>query len=332
MTGVPSWLQMIDVPMTATLGSVNVYLIRGPEGIGLVDTGLNDATSEQALTAALKQAGIRMEDVESVVCTHHHVDHSGLGKRFQEAGATVWMSPVEAACLAEFYDHPERDHDRAALFGRHGLPEALVNHVKMVFGFFRNLGARFQPTLLPEDGRPLMLGGIDFEVIPLPGHTAGHIGLFQPDAKVVMAGDVIIANKATQIDQMSPIAASRDLFGDYLSTLDRLTGLGTVSVYPGHGSTKSDIKTAALKVKSHLYQRMERVREELGHRPQSVYELAEQLMTQGTSRSERTLPRWMQVSQTLAYLNYLTNRGAAERMETETGIRFVSGDSQPRTV
>ncbi|GAA3322326.1 hypothetical protein GCM10020331_041760 [Ectobacillus funiculus] len=44
----------------------------------LVDTGTNTAEARLALQAGLGELGYRLSDIETVIITHHHVDHSGL--------------------------------------------------------------------------------------------------------------------------------------------------------------------------------------------------------------------------------------------------------------
>ena len=165
--------------MPATLGSVNVYLIVGPKGRALVDTGLDDRASREELARLLQQYGMTFGDIDVVVCTHHHVDHAGLGRTFQKAGAEVKMSKKDAELLTAFFSHPERDVETASFSGRHELPKELTAHIKTMFPFLRKLAEPFVPEVGLEEGERLELGGIPFEVLRTPGHTPGHISLWQ---------------------------------------------------------------------------------------------------------------------------------------------------------
>ena len=59
------------------IGSVNTWLLRG-DPLTLVDTGPRRTRRFSALEAGLATRGLRVEDIELVIVTHHHLDHSGL--------------------------------------------------------------------------------------------------------------------------------------------------------------------------------------------------------------------------------------------------------------
>ena len=57
--------------------SVNIWLLRG-DPLTLIDTGPRTDEALMALEAGLGREGLRIEDIELVIPTHHHLDHSGL--------------------------------------------------------------------------------------------------------------------------------------------------------------------------------------------------------------------------------------------------------------
>ena len=59
------------------IGSVNIWLLRG-DPLTLIDTGPRSDEALIALEAGLRREGLRVEDIELVIPTHHHLDHSGL--------------------------------------------------------------------------------------------------------------------------------------------------------------------------------------------------------------------------------------------------------------
>src|SRR3954467_5107370 len=82
------------LPTPFPVGDVNVYLIKG-DRLTLVDTGPNTAESWEALKLQLKELKLEPRDIEQVILTHHHPDHSGLLDRF---------SPT-----LEVYGHPHNE-------------------------------------------------------------------------------------------------------------------------------------------------------------------------------------------------------------------------------
>ncbi|GAB3594952.1 MBL fold metallo-hydrolase [Angustibacter peucedani] len=74
---------------------VRAFLVPGPTGLVLVDTGMD--ASGSALDAALAAAGAAWSDVTDVVVSHHHPDHTGAldHVRRQAPRATVHAHPLD---------------------------------------------------------------------------------------------------------------------------------------------------------------------------------------------------------------------------------------------
>src|SRR5687768_975717 len=86
----------IPVPLPH-IGSVNVWLLRG-EPLTLVDTGPRDDQALSVLEAGLAGTGLRLEDIELVLLTHHHVDHAGLAATIAgRSGARIGAYELSAA-------------------------------------------------------------------------------------------------------------------------------------------------------------------------------------------------------------------------------------------
>ncbi|CAN5542799.1 hypothetical protein BH24ACT24_BH24ACT24_00390 [soil metagenome] len=95
----------------------------------LVDTGLEEPSAPAQLERALHQAGLRLEHVRLLVCTHAYADHYGLaGPVVEAAGCELWMHPnhghaTRAAQAPERAGAPARG--RAPLRRARGCPAAL---------------------------------------------------------------------------------------------------------------------------------------------------------------------------------------------------------------
>src|SRR5436190_8322106 len=71
------------------VGSVNAWLLRG-DRLTLVDAGPRNDEALAALERGLREHGVRLEDIELVIGTHHHLDHVGLIATVQRrSGADV---------------------------------------------------------------------------------------------------------------------------------------------------------------------------------------------------------------------------------------------------
>src|SRR4249920_1991731 len=71
------------------LGGVNVWLLRG-DPLTLVDAGPATEEAVASLEDQLRAHGVAVEDIEQVMITHHHLDHSGLATAIkQRTGAQI---------------------------------------------------------------------------------------------------------------------------------------------------------------------------------------------------------------------------------------------------
>jgi glyoxylase-like metal-dependent hydrolase (beta-lactamase superfamily II) len=317
MTRLPPWLAVLDLPMPATLGHVNCYLVCGPSGAALVDSGMNDASSRGVLTRALGEQGLSLADLDTAICTHHHQDHCGLGATLIEAGVQVLMSAADADSLILFQEHPEVDARRATFYGRHPVPEEFARRVTAVFPFFRNLGQRFEPSAAVEDGQLLDLGGVPFEVLITPGHTRGHVCLLQREAGVLLTGDHVIAADATHVSMREEVLGT-DPLGGFIGSLERVRDLGPLTAFPGHGPPIADVSVRADQLVRHHRARIEQVARALGDEPRGAFDLSGEVL----GPRPKVFMRWLAMSQILAYLEHLVHRGRAATVEIDGGLGY----------
>ncbi len=89
------------IPGAEHLGFCNAYLI-GPEPWLLVDTGMTTEESVAAFDAGMKEAGVPVEEIDSVLITHHHPDHYGMSRPIRErSGAKVMIHRRDVEMMYE---------------------------------------------------------------------------------------------------------------------------------------------------------------------------------------------------------------------------------------
>lgn len=323
MTKIPPWITQIRLPMPATLGTVNAFLIRGPEGYGLIDTGMKDASSRAELEKQLAELGLTLGDIGEVVFTHHHADHAGLGKTLGEKGAVTMMSQADAESLDLFFSKPEIDPLRANFYGRHEVPDEFSSRVTPMFPFFRGMSEWVRPDKFLEDGETIELAGRRFEVVFTPGHTGGHLSL-RHELGIVFTGDCVTPSDATHIS-MRPEAIGTNPLKKFFCSLARLAEFQGDVALPGHGNPIDDLANKARKIKQHHQIRLKKVEEALTATPQAAYAVSEIAM----GARPKVFARWLAMSQCLAYLEYLVNQGVAIEEITGSGIGYRLSADKP---
>jgi len=173
----------------------------------LVETGNGDKFSpklkeiyginhDRGITDALREAGLTPDDIDFVVMTHMHFDHSGGATRHSTSGsglAPVFRRARHVVQRREWEDatHPH-DRNRASYLQENITPLGESGLLQLV------------------DGEAEIVPGV--RVIPTPGHTAGHqsvlIGQWDPGApKALFLGDVV----PTAVHTKLPWVMSYDL-------------------------------------------------------------------------------------------------------------------------
>lgn len=314
------------------LGHVNMYALMDDEGATVVDPGLPGPATWRAIQDRLKQAGLKVKDVHTVIVTHSHPDHFGGAARFaKEAGAQVIAHADFRFGVLESSDEAEvsvddlsgQDDDEAhrkivrgwnhktPWGGEHPKPGF---RTRMKWRAARWMGSTFVPTVtkaVRQDDR-LRLAGREWFVTHTPGHTEDHICLHCPEEKLFLAGDHVLP---TITPHISGLAISKDPLDNFFDSLDLVGNLPEVEMaLPAHGHPFGDLKGRTQAIKEHHYDRLDtvkRIGRELG--PATVQAFSEKLFK----------PRsWggMAESETFAHLEHLRIAGNAEFHRDEAGL------------
>lgn len=160
-----------------TLGDfINSYAFVDDDGsVTLVDCGLKRAPAK--IVSALASIGKHPRDVQRIVLTHAHFDHSGGAARMVDETAAVGVDV----------------HADDAEYVRTGtrVPGDMASTAGRIFA--RAPWGDFQATPVSAelaDGQVLDVAG-GLRILHTPGHTPGHISLLHPGSGVLITGDSI---------------------------------------------------------------------------------------------------------------------------------------------
>jgi glyoxylase-like metal-dependent hydrolase (beta-lactamase superfamily II) len=163
------------------------YLLTGEDRTILVDTGLA-GTPEEVILPYLENIGLTIEDVDEVIISHADVDHCGGNRVLKEMRPRLRFSCGEPdryliednrVMLSELYSWSE--------------PYGFGPHEETKIWILKELGGNVPIDTGLRGGETLRLGsGQRFEVLHLPGHTAGHLGLWQPETGAAIIIDAVL--------------------------------------------------------------------------------------------------------------------------------------------
>jgi glyoxylase-like metal-dependent hydrolase (beta-lactamase superfamily II) len=286
---------------------VNAFAIAAGSGVVLVDTGLDEPGALGQLERALDQAGLRLEHVRLLACTHAHSDHYGLaGPILRQAGCELWMHPNHGHMTRAAAD-PERMLERRIEVARQsGVPADTLARYESER---RGQGIGVAEVVLPD--RDLVAGarvetdlGV-WEVHETPGHAPSHVVLHQPDRGLLLSGDHILGRVSLYYDY----GYTPDPAGEFLNSLDVVDRLDVQLVLAGHGRPRRDASALVAANRREVHERIARVREALARGPRTPFEIVPALM--GDAPSQMMLG-WG-LSEVLCYLRHLELRGEAFR-------------------
>ncbi len=204
----------------------NVYVIGDPSShdLSLVDAGLTG--KEDYKTRAVRDLGVELSHVRRVIMTHTHFDHIGCLPEILNMlpEAELWVHVNEAEPL-------ERGDERTV----YGM-EMLQGMCQSQFGIEPGTFSLKVDRKL-QGGEILEIGGMSWQVLHVPGHSAGSIALYQSQDRILIPGDVIYADYAIGRFDLH-LANGREL----KDSLELLAELDVKRLLPGHNRIVTDLE------------------------------------------------------------------------------------------
>lgn len=195
-------------------GNGNCYIIEnGTNGV-LVDTGKREFADK-----VIEQC--RAYNVGLVVLTHAHFDHAENAARISDSlKIPIAMNDRDCDLIAS--------NNAQAMCAKSFLGKIVLS--ASMKDFSKRTMPNFKPDILLNEGDSLSEYGIDADIIALPGHTKGSIGV-DVDKKHIIVGDALM-------NMFYPTVSM--LYNDreqMLESARKISEMGGRTVYFGHGKS-----------------------------------------------------------------------------------------------
>lgn len=218
-------------------GNAAVYILRDNDKAAIVETANN--ASLPHLLNAMKELGIKREDINYILLTHIHLDHAGgAGKYMQEfPNATVVVHPRGAPHLID--------------------PQKIIVAASEVYGAqeVKNMYGDIIPVdrnriITAQDGYTLKMTTRNIICLDTPGHARHHLSFFDEKHSAMFTGDALgssfqemnAKNGCWIIPSTSPMQFDPT---DMHNSIDKIVRYNPKNVYLTHFGRLNDLKTAA---------------------------------------------------------------------------------------
>jgi len=307
----------MEIPLPANpLKAINSYVIKGEDRFLMIDTGMNRPECLEAMDASLKELRVDLEKTDFFI-THLHADHLGLISELARPSSKVYFNFPDAEVVRED-GHWEKMAEAALLngFPEKDLQEAIKRHP----------GRRYHATgpldlTLLKEGDPVPIGPYRFSCVETPGHTPGHLCLYEKQTRIFFSGDHILDDITPNISVWSE---RQDPLSQYLKSLDKIVPYEIDWVLPGHRTPFQNHRRRIAELKEHHEIRTEEVASILRRGSRTAYQVASEMTWDIDCETWEDFPlpqKWFAGGEAMAHLKFLQGLGRVIR-EQKNGRYF----------
>ena len=235
-----------------------MYAFESSNGISILDVGWNTDVALEALENGLSSIGADLRSIESIVVTHIHPDHYGLAGRVREiSGAKVALHHRDAVLTKSRYlDPSDLLLEMRSFLLDAGAPKDQVDELQTASLPALDRKSFVEPDIELEHDEIAPVPGRLLRVIWTPGHSPGHICLYEERFKRLFSGDHILPRITANISY-HPQSGDNPL-RDYLESLERVKAYEIEQVEPAH---EYRFKGVSMRIKEIQQHHMERLAE-----------------------------------------------------------------------
>ncbi|TFG25937.1 MAG: MBL fold metallo-hydrolase [Promethearchaeota archaeon] len=313
----------IDVPFNVKFVSLYLFDINGKKV--LIDSGLNMGNWDKHFFSTINEMNLSLKEIDYCIITHIHTDHIGLIKKFKQINPNMklLMHDITHRILKWEKDEESKKEfinqarEVANLMIKFGISKEQGKRVQQFFTFWPKYIEYQKPDLLIHDGDIIL---DDLQIIWTPGHSFGHICVFNRKNRFLFSGDHILSRITPHIGIYVISNAIKkeyeeyhfdNILAHYLESLDKIDELNPKIIFPAHQEIIFNPHDRIQQIKKHHKQRLYEVLKTIEKKPLTPYEISQ--IHFGLDLDE--MNSYLALSEVLSHLIYLENEGKVIKFE-----------------
>ncbi|MHA1233974.1 MAG: MBL fold metallo-hydrolase [Promethearchaeota archaeon] len=322
----------IDVPFQVKF--VCLYLFKLEDQNILIDAGFNSPVWKKKFLQKISSIGLSIEDIDVCIITHNHLDHIGLIREFKQKNPKlkIVMHNITNKILKWETDKANKEEiEKEAIrisieMKNYGLSEEERLRIVQFFTYWPKLRNYQPPDKIVYDGDKLFN---DLEIIWTPGHSFGHVCIFDAKRKYLFSGDHILSRITPHIGNFIIPNFLADEYVDYnfmnvldqyLKSLDRIDKLNPKIIFPGHQEIIYNPHERISAIKEHHAKRLTDISNVIKNNPLTPKRISQ--IHFGEDLDE--INSFMALSEVLGHLFYLEDLGEIEKFEKNGKFYYKS--------
>lgn len=316
-------LHRVTVPLPDNpLRDVNSYVILTPERNLVIDTGMNRSACRKVLEAAFAELKLDLDRTDFFI-THLHSDHIGLVGHFASPTSKIYFNRIEANMMkraekAGGFAPRMLRFAHAAGFSEEEIEESLSKHPGLKYHAEKSLSFN-----ILDEGDRLDVGEYNFECIHTPGHSEGHLCLFDAEKKLMVSGDHVLGDISPNI---SAWHEDENPLEDFLASLDKVSKHDVEIALPGHRGVIKDFAGRVEELADHHDTRLDEVMGILNSSTMKPYDIAAKMvwrMRGKTWEEAGVMQKWFATGEAVAHLRCLEERDILTSERRDNQLHFT---------
>jgi glyoxylase-like metal-dependent hydrolase (beta-lactamase superfamily II) len=302
-------LYKIEIPLPESpLKSLNSYLIKAQDRNLIIDTGMNREECLNAMMSGLRELAVDIRKTDFYI-THLHSDHLGLVSSLATDSSTIYFNQPDAGRIKAgiFLD------DLINFARLNGFPENELQTISYTHPGFKYRPKENLDFYILKEGDTISISDYIFNCVETPGHTKGHMCLYEPGKKIFVAGDHILNDITPNIllmsDEWDPLKA-------YLASLDKVYKFDIELVLPGHRGIIRNCKERIQELKHHHQERLDEIISILEKGERTAFQIASEMSWDIIYDSWDLFPvpqKWFATGEAIAHLKYIEDKGTVRK-------------------